>query len=593
MMTDPKTFYQDRCKTFKSKYGEDLKKLRLLSALRILVFLLTGLGIYAIRDKPLWATVIGLKGTVVFIFLLKQYQKVKQDYAHHKELYAINAEELAILDFAFHDRNDGKTFEKPSHDFASDIDLFGRGSFFQYVNRTGLGEGAEEFANRLQSNDCTNIPNKQQALKALAQKTDWRQDFTAEARRFKTETKTSVIVQWLQTYKAFIPKVMLWLPYLFCAISGVLFILTSSDLVPPSAILYWLILGLGITGLYVKRINQFGPRVSKMKDTVQQYALLLASIEKETFDSSILKAQQERIRTENKMASDIFRDFSRALDAFDNRNNLLVAVLGNGFFLWDLACTYRIEQWIGRYSHLVEEWFEVVAYFDALNSLGTFVFNHPDFSFPNISEGEKNLIKAESLGHPLLKPSQRISSDVTLDANDFFIVTGANMAGKSTFLRTISLFVMMANNGMPVCAKTSNYHPIKLLTSMRTSDSLTDESSYFFAELSRLQYIIEKLKNESYLVVLDEILKGTNSVDKATGSKKIIQRLVSMQVPGIIATHDVSLCTLEQELDSVKNYFFETEIKNDTLFFDYKLKRGTCQNMNASFLLKHMHIVEE
>ncbi|MEL6306000.1 MAG: DNA mismatch repair protein MutS, partial [Bacteroidota bacterium] len=528
-----------------------------------------------------------------FIFLLKQYQKVKQNYQHHKEVYAINLEELAILDFSFHDRKDGKVFEKPAHDFASDIDLFGRGSFFQYVNRTGLIEGAEKLANRLQSNDCRNIKEKQQALKALSQKTDWRQDFTAEARRFKTETKTSVIVEWLKGHSAFIPKVMSWLPYLFGTVSVVLGILTSVDRVPPSGIMYWLFFGLGITGIYVKRINQFGPRVSKMKDTVQQYALLLAAIEKETFDSSILKEQQERIRTDNRAASSIFKDFSRALDAFDNRNNLLVVVLGNGFFLWDLACTYRIEQWIQRYSHLVEAWFEVVSNFDALNSMGTFVFNHPSFAFPEVSEGDNVLIEAKGLGHPLLNPGQRVTSNMTLGLQEFFIVTGANMAGKSTFLRTVSLFVVMANCGMPVCAKAANYTPIKLLTSMRTTDSLADESSYFFAELSRLQYIIEKLKKESYLVVLDEILKGTNSVDKATGSKKIIQRLVSMEVPGIIATHDVSLCTLESELSAVQNYFFETEIKNDTLFFDYKLKQGQCQNMNASFLLKHMNIVEE
>ena len=592
-MTDPKTFYQDRRDAFKLKFGEDLKRLRLLSAFRILVFLLTGLGVYLTWDAALWAGIIGFGGTVVFIFFLKQYQKVKRDYEHHKELYAINTEELAILDFSFHDRKDGKMFEKTAHDFASDIDLFGRGSFFQYVNRTGLIEGAEKLANRLQSNNCASIKEKQKALKVLAQKTDWRQDFTAEARRFKTETKTALIVQWLQNYNAFIPSMMSWLPYAFGSISIILIILTGIDKVPPSAIMYWLFLGLGVTGIYVKRINQFGPRVSKMKDTVQQYALLLEAIEKETFDSSILKEQQERIRTDNKVASAIFKDFSRALDAFDNRNNLLVAVLGNGFFLWDVACTYRIEQWIQRYAHLVEVWFEVVSNFDALNSLGTFVFNHPSFGFPEISKGDNILIAAKGLGHPLLNPGQRVSSNMTLGPQEFFIVTGANMAGKSTFLRTVSLFVLMANCGMPVCAKASNYSPIRLLTSMRTTDSLTDESSYFFAELSRLQYIIEKLKKEPYLVVLDEILKGTNSVDKATGSKKIIQRLVSMKVPGIIATHDVSLCALESELEAVHNYFFETEIKNDTLFFDYKLKQGQCQNMNASFLLKHMNIVEE
>ena len=177
-----------------------------------------------------------------------------------------------------------------------------------------------------------------------------------------------------------------------------------------------------------------------------------------------------------------------------------------------------------------------------------------------------------------------------MSSEEFFIVTGANMAGKSTFLRTVSFYIVMANTGLPVCAVDSFYTPIKLITSMRTSDSLAENSSYFFAELTRLQFIIKHLEKDSYLVILDEILKGTNSVDKAAGSKKLIEKLVEMDVSGIIATHDLSLCEISDTLEEVKNYFFETEIKNNELHFDYFLKEGICKNMNASFLLKKMDI---
>ena len=252
--------------------------------------------------------------------------------------------------------------------------------------------------------------------------------------------------------------------------------------------------------------------------------------------------------------------------------------------------SYHIEQWISQYASKVEDWFQVVSFFDAFNSLGNFAFNHLDFVFPEIMKNGA-VINATKLGHPLLPKTKRIDSDVLIENEQFFIVTGANMAGKSTFLRTVSLHIVMANTGLPVCAKSSKYMPVKLITSMRTSDSLTDESSYFFSELKRLKYIVDAIKKEPYFIVLDEILKGTNSTDKAIGSKKFVEKLVASNATGIIATHDLSLCEIEKELIEVKNYYFDAEIINDELHFDYTLKEGVCKNMNASFLLKKMDIV--
>jgi DNA mismatch repair ATPase MutS len=166
------------------------------------------------------------------------------------------------------------------------------------------------------------------------------------------------------------------------------------------------------------------------------------------------------------------------------------------------------------------------------------------------------------------------------------------MAGKSTFLRTVSLQIMMANVGLPVCAESVSYSPIKLITSMRTTDSLTDDESYFFSELKRLRYIVDEIQTDRYFMVLDEILKGTNSTDKALGSRKFVERLVKSKSTGIIATHDLSLCEVANEYDAVKNHYFDAEIIDNELHFDYTFKDGICQNMNASFLLKKMGIIE-
>ena len=192
----------------------------------------------------------------------------------------------------------------------------------------------------------------------------------------------------------------------------------------------------------------------------------------------------------------------------------------------------------------------------------------------------------------MLPPETMVRNDFEIKEQEFFIVTGANMAGKSTFLRTVSLTIVMANIGLPVCATAAQYNPIKLITSMRTTDSLTDDASYFFSELKRLQFIVEKITTDRYFIILDEILKGTNSTDKAIGSRKFVEKLVAGNSTGIIATHDLSLCEVSKELTEVKNYYFDAQIVNDELYFDYTFKPGICQNMNASFLLKKMKIID-
>jgi len=383
---------------------------------------------------------------------------------------------------------------------------------------------------------------------------------------------------------------MKWLPYIFGIVSLALIVLGILKITPISFMVYWLLLGLSITGFHLGKVTKLARYATQVKDTFRQYALLLQQIESEGFSSELLKSKQEDIIIKGEKSSTVFSSFSKVLDALDNRNNLFFIILGNGFFLWDLMQSQKIEQWILEYGQKVNHWFEVVSFFDAYNSFGNYTYNHPEFVFPEINQ-TKTIIQAKKLGHPLLEKRKRIDSDLTIDNEQFFIVTGANMAGKSTFLRTVSLHIVKANIGLPVCAESSKYSPVKLITSMRTTDSLTDDSSYFFSELTRLKFIVDAIDKEPYFIVLDEILKGTNSTDKAIGSKKFVEKLVSGNATGIIATHDLSLCEIEKELDDVKNYYFDAEIVNDELYFDYKLKKGICQNMNASFLLKKMKII--
>jgi hypothetical protein len=476
------------------------------------------------------------------------------------------------------------------HEFSHDIDLFGDRSFFQYANRTATAEGRTKLAGIFTANNHQDIRLKQQAIKELADMPEWRQEFTAIAALVKTELPNSVIQDCLQQHKPIVKGVIRKLPLLFSIGSIVLLILSSLDVVSSNMLMYWFIIGLIITGFFFKRISYLSNQLDAVQDSFRQFELLIGLIEKTSFKSELLKQQQGVLVNNSSSTSVIIKKFAKALDALEQRNNLFVSIAGNGFLLLDIYNAYKVEKWIFEHKNSVEKWFDVVSFYDAYNSLGNFAFNHPKYSFPTLSEFA-GVIQAEDLGHPLIREQKLVSNTFDIDKGQFFVITGANMAGKSTFLRTVSLYIMMANTGLPVCATKSSYNPIKLITSMRTIDSLAEDASYFYAELKRLKYIVDRVHEDRYFIVLDEILKGTNSKDKEIGSKKFIQKLTSSKSTGIIATHDLSLCELAIDYSQVKNYFFEAFIEEGNLSFDYTLKQGKCENMNAYFLLQSMGII--
>lgn len=588
-MENHKIFYTNQITKYETSIKHLYRTLTLYSTFRIILFISTVTAAYhSFGNWTIFCISIFI-GFSLFLKLLLKHHKTKAKWQLHKNILELNKDELIILKGDFHDRAEGQNYLDKNHFYSHDIDLFGRGSLFQYINRTQIAEGSKTLAKLLTKNTIDNILIEQQAIKELSTKQSWQQIYSATAKLIKVETDPGIIIHWISNYQPFLTGPKKWMPLIFSILSFMGLVLASTKLIAPTMLLYWLLFGLAITGLSLKKINNLANNTSQLKDTFNQYSKLLQLIEDSQFECVLLKQKQDSIKVENEKASQIFKKLFKAMDALDNRNNLISAVLGNGYFLWDIYQSYRIEKWILTYGYQVEKWFETVAFFDAYNSFGCFAFNHPDYTYPSLTNDNK--ITISNLGHPLLNKNKRVCNDVTIDHHNFLIVTGANMAGKSTFLRTISLHIIMANCGLPVCAKKSIYRPIKLITSMRTTDSLTDDSSYFFSELTRLKFIVDALEGDRYFVILDEILKGTNSTDKAIGSKKFVEKLVKSKATGIIATHDLSLCEITEQLEPVHNYYFDAKIKNNELSFDYKLKPGICQNMNASFLLKKMEII--
>ncbi|CAL2090972.1 MutS-related protein, family 1 [Tenacibaculum sp. 190524A02b] len=590
-MQKPTDFYSEQLDKLKQQLTEVNKKISTVRLLRFIVFISLVIGIYYTFNQAYIPVIIGVIGIVVFSFLVVKHQTLKEKRKIIKHKISINQTEINVSKGDFSNLPNGAEFIDSQHFYSYDIDLFGENSFFQYINRTITSNGKKLLAKIVSDNSISHIQEKQKSLQELSQKVNWRQHFSSLKTLISSgENDTRNIVDWMTSYESKLSQSLINLARLFSIVSILLIGLVSFKVISFSVIINWFFIGLAITAFNLKKTQKIYTSASKSKDVFKQYYVLLEQVEKETFSSKILKEKQKSIQTNTQKASLIFKEFSKILDAFDQRNNVIIAVFGNGLFLWEVLNACKAEKWINNHKNTVEEWFNTISFFDAYNSLANFVFNKPQYVFPTIQE-EHNNISANNLGHPLLNPLKRVDNNFTIQNGQFFIVTGANMAGKSTFLRTVSLSIIMANCGLPVCAESYKYTPTKLITSMRTSDSLSDDESYFYSELKRLKLIVNTIESDNYFIILDEILKGTNSKDKAIGSKQFVEKLNKSNSTGIIATHDVSLCDLADEYHEILNYYFDAEIVNDELYFDYKMKTGVCKNMNASFLLRKMEIV--
>jgi DNA mismatch repair ATPase MutS len=334
--------------------------------------------------------------------------------------------------------------------------------------------------------------------------------------------------------------------------------------------------------------------LSKRLGVLKKYGNLLTVIEKKRYSALLLAGIGDSLLIGGNSAAVSIQKLSRLVSAFDNRLNLLAALFLEGILLWDIQCMIRLERWKSVQGRHLTEWIDAIGEFDAYSSLANFSFNHQQFSVPEFSD--RAIIETSGMGHVLIPPDECILNDFTItNAGDFIIITGANMAGKSTFLRTVVTNMILAFAGAPVCAEKFSVKPITLFSSMRTNDSLNKHESYFYAELKRLKELLDRMRNgEKLFVVLDEILKGTNSTDKQRGSRSALEQILMLGGTGIIATHDLELATIEKLYPGkVKNMCFEIEIDRAEISFDYKLRGGITTKMNALLLMQQMGIVPE
>lgn len=528
------------------------------------------------------------------ILLILHIRMVERQRFNNSLIMALNQESEA-LQGNFSSFNGGPEFTDHAHSYATDLDLFGDFSLFQAINRTTFPLSKKTLAASLLTplNKSEGIIKRQNGVKELAGMPEWRMHFRAWGMvADENNSELDSLFEWLKLKPFFQSsgfKIATWLTPVF---STAFLILLITGTVSFQLFLVYLMIPLLITGIYTKTINRRHLMLSRKVELLKKYSERFSMIEREHFESNQLLQYQQSLHSGLFSASLSIARLGRITSSLDTRLNMIAGFILNYLLLWDIRQMRRLEQWQKINSEPAPGWFNTLAETEALASLASFAFINPDFIYPVIDESQFSILSTEA-GHPLIPAAQRVDNDILLARRGHFnIITGANMAGKSTYLRTVGVNMVLALCGAPVCAKTFVCYPAPVFTSLRTTDSLNSHKSYFYAELLRLKEIIDLLNSGTEIfILLDEILKGTNSMDKQTGSKALLVQLIEMGASGFIATHDLELGNLEQLFPGhVTNYNFEAIIQGDELLFDYKLKPGIAKNLNATFLMQKMGI---
>ena len=593
----PNTWYTQRIDETLRQLSQTKTQINRISLLRVLLFVAGFAGLILFYRSGTWAVVLTVCCTFLpFFILVKVHNRLYFRKEQLETQLKLNQDELKGLEGDYSVFDEGREFIDAGHPYSYDLDLFGRKSLFQALGRTCTHIGKQTFATWMQHHltEKTAIETRQESIRDMSRRMEFREAFrvTGSINR-GADSDEEEISRWSQT-----PSVLQhlwWVKLCLWAVPGINILLLALGLLHILSLSWFgmmftvfVILSFGL----IQRGTLIQETYGKKLKTLNRYARLITLAKGETWQAPALRELTDKLDIDGHSPAEALMQLSKELDRLDLRNNQLLYVILEGSMFFQLRQIVRIERWKARYGKYLMGWLEAVGELDALCSLGTFAYNHPAYTYPTITN-QPFCFLARNMGHPLMPEAQCVKNDATIPSRPYFlIITGANMAGKSTYLRTIGVNYLLACMGCPVCCESLTLYPAQLITSLRTTDSLSDNESYFFAELKRLKRIIDLLdEGQELFIILDEILKGTNSADKQKGSLDLIRQFMRLKADGIIATHDLLLGTLADQFpEYIRNYCFEADIKDNELTFSYRLREGVAQNMNACFLMRKMGI---
>ena len=555
--------------------------------------------LFTVLDDASWT--LGVALCVLFLYFYIRNLDTKNDrkIADASALKLVYEKEVAYQTGDYTKFDAGERYLQPTHPFTFDLDVFGQGSLFQRINRTISSGGSDYLAESL-SGKWESLPTAEllkhieqrvEAIGELAGNEPFLSQFKAQGAEKPIDTaavkEAFGSIHALQIPSYFGNPTFRILIYANLVGFYLSIFLSIGNFVPAFLPLWWGIFNFFLatfcTHKYIKLVNE---AISKLKDQVRGYVNMASLIEKQSFTAAHLCELKANLS--GAMAS--FGQLERILQKIDNRSNEIGIVLFNCFGLLDITIVRHFLRWQRTYEPITDQWIGASSVFDALVSMATFRLNEDEAQEATIIDSSGVSYKARSIYHPFLG-EKAVRNNFDIQNHEYYIITGANMAGKSTFLRTLGMNYILAMNGLPVFAEEMRVSVFRLFTNMRTTDDLTHGISYFNAELLRLKQLIASLDpNVPSLIILDEILKGTNSLDKLNGSRLFLEYISERNVTGVIATHDLELSKLEDENPQrFHNYSFEIELGTDVTY-TYKIGRGVARNQNATFLLKQILI---
>ncbi|MFT3907940.1 MAG: hypothetical protein QM737_00825 [Ferruginibacter sp.] len=593
---DPNSVYTERLESLTAERKKLLQKKSVFGILRFGTIAAIIAAFYFLWSLGmLYAIAVGALLLFIFVRLIYRDLANRAAIEHLGQLIAVNEAEIKALMGEYYHFEDGSIHLPKDHLYAADIDIFGHASLYQFLNRTSSDMGAAQLAYWL-ANPATaaDIAARQETIKELSKKINWRQELQAYGNENRIKLATfQRLQQWLAEPTLFLQfKHWGWLRYILPAISTGVFIAAIAGWIPMNVMYISLLIFAAIAYQINKIVSPLHEKLSRIVDEIDTLSQSAALIEKETFQSSLLNEVQAKFKTNNNTASSNIGSLKKILDRLDIRYNVVISAPLNLLLQWNLQQVLDLEKWKQQHKADVENWFRALGTMEALNSFATIHFNNPDWCFPELID-KYFYIEATELGHPLINKNKRVNNFIKIDAAaELMLVTGSNMAGKSTYLRSVGINVVLAMAGAPVCAEKFLLSPVQLVSSMRIADNLEESTSTFYAELKKLKTVIDKVNNgERIFILLDEILRGTNSLDRHTGSVALIRQLIKQRSAAIIATHDLALADIKKEYPAnILNYHFDAQVDKEELFFDYKLKPGVCESLNASILMKKIGI---
>ena len=581
------------------KHEQEVKQIKStslkVSILRLIAAIGFGLSLYYYFqvNNEFLLVVTGICA-VGFFTLIKVHSRLSFKRKIKDALVNINKDEIDFLDNKNLNYDNGSEYIDPTHSYSYDLDIFGDKSLYQVLNRTATYIGKTKLANSLLSIiSNAEIKLNQEAIKELSADIEWRQSVLAYAKATEDTKETyTKLIKWSERSGEKMSLFLVILSFVSPVIFVGVFIANFLFDIPFLGNLtgYLFLFNLMVVGSKLKIIKREIDDATTINKTLKNYTLIIKQLEDKSFSSEKLNTLKNNLVDNNELASQQIKRLSALFAQLDNSTNLLAATLFNGILLYNLHTLRSLYKWKAEHRTKITAWLDIIGEIEQLNSFANFAYNNTDFTYPELNSDYK--IEFTALGHPLLDSATRISNTVDFNSQNFIILTGSNMSGKSTFLRSLGVNMVLAGTGSPICASKSNIHPLNVLVSMRLADSLNDNESYFFAEVKRLKEIMDKADKTVSFVLLDEILRGTNSDDKRTGTVEVIKKIIGKNVIGAIATHDLKVCDTTQEYpETLTNKCFEVEIIDNELVFDYKLKEGVCKNKSATFLMKKMEVI--